>query len=225
MLIVAVDTSGKSGGLALVSFAADRTAVLEIVPLTGGSFSAELVPQIAGLLSRHQLAKSDIEGLAVVSGPGSFTGLRVGLAAVKALGEVLSIPIATVSILQALAFSAGAEGRILALTDAGRQELCAGFYEVDGDGALLLGEQLLSPEELKLLTGAHLVVTADPKLAARLEAWGVIPRLIPYPQADVVARLGFNKLQSGEIVSPDALDATYYRPSDMEIKKPSRNVG
>ena len=98
MLILAVDTSGKNGSLALVRFGAGASETLELVSLEGGNFSAQLVPQISDLLKKHGLTKSDIEGFAVAAGPGSFTGLRVGLAAIKALAEILRKPIAAVSV-------------------------------------------------------------------------------------------------------------------------------
>ena len=89
MLILAADTSGKQGSIALAECGTGGCSVVEIVPLTGGTFSAQLVPQIAALLEKHGHSKSDLGGFAVASGPGSFTGLRVGLAAIKALAEVL----------------------------------------------------------------------------------------------------------------------------------------
>ncbi len=103
MLILAVDTSGKFGSIALAQCERDACMPLEVVALEGGTFSAQLVPQITGLLAKHGFGKRDVEGFAVASGPGSFTGLRVGLAAVKALGEVLQKPIAAVSLLEAVA--------------------------------------------------------------------------------------------------------------------------
>ena len=81
--------------------------VLEVVPLTGGAFSAQLVPQIAALLEKHGHSKSDLGAFAVASGPGSFTGLRVGLAAIKALAEALQKPIAAISLLEAVACGGG----------------------------------------------------------------------------------------------------------------------
>ena len=78
-------------------------SVIEVVSLDGGTFSAQLVPQVAALLAKHGFGKQDIGGFAVVSGPGSFTGLRIGLAAIKALAEVLAKPIAAVSLLEAMA--------------------------------------------------------------------------------------------------------------------------
>src|SRR2546428_6774034 len=107
MLLLADDTSGKHGSIALARLPQQSTShqdseqieVIETVPLAGGTFSAQLVPQIAALLSKHGFKKEDIGAFAVASGPGSFTGLRVGLAAIKALAEVLGKPIAAGSVL------------------------------------------------------------------------------------------------------------------------------
>ena len=92
MLILGVDTSGKNGGIVLVHCETEASRTLELVPLEGGTFSAQLVPQIAALLEKHGITKHQIGAFAVVSGPGSFTGLRVGLAAIKALAEILNQP-------------------------------------------------------------------------------------------------------------------------------------
>src|SRR5437868_15059114 len=103
MVLLALDTSGREGSLALarVTPGQAEVEVVEVVPLAGGTFSAQLIPQIAAALEKHGFRKSDFAGFAVVSGPGSFTGLRVGLAAVKALAEILRKPIAAVSLLEA----------------------------------------------------------------------------------------------------------------------------
>src|SRR3954471_11162904 len=116
MLILAVDTSGRNGGVALAraTLSATKNVDCEIIAratLDAGTYSAHLVPTIARLIAEQQLSTADIEGFAVASGPGSFTGLRVGLAAVKALAEVLKKPIAAVSILEAIAELARASER------------------------------------------------------------------------------------------------------------------
>src|SRR6266849_2637774 len=127
MLIVSADTSGKNGSIALAQGEANGSCTaLEVIPLEGGTFSAQLVPQIAALLSKHGFAKQDIGAFAVASGPGSFTGLRVGLAAIKALAEVLGKPIAAVSLLEAVAIAGRARGRVVAALDAGRNEVYVG---------------------------------------------------------------------------------------------------
>jgi tRNA threonylcarbamoyladenosine biosynthesis protein TsaB len=131
MILLAIDTSGKQGSIALAR-AGERSGdpadieVVDVVPLVGGTFSAQLVPQIAALLASHKLAKHDIGAFAVASGPGSFTGLRIGLAAVKALAEVLRKPIAAVSLLEACVFTSGAQGKVMAALDAGRSDVYVG---------------------------------------------------------------------------------------------------
>src|SRR5215468_1442862 len=130
MLILSIDTSGKSGGITLAQ--GDKTSfrLLSSTPIAGGTFSAQLVPTLASLLEKHRLAATDIAGFVVVSGPGSFTGLRVGLSAIKGLAEILKKPIATVSLLEALAISSGLQSRVAAAMDAGREEVFWGLYDV-----------------------------------------------------------------------------------------------
>src|SRR5207245_7195742 len=154
MLLLAADTSGKHGSIALARLPPQSTShqnseqveVIETVPLAGGTFSAQLVPQIAALLSKHGSRKEDIGAFAVASGPGSFTGLRVGLAAVKALAEVLGKPVAAVSLLEAVACAGGVEGDVIAALDAGRKEIYAGEYEVHTTSKRH-SERLLTREE------------------------------------------------------------------------------
>src|SRR5712671_4624871 len=127
MLLLATDTSGRHGSIALARAEEDAQAsaeieirdieILETVALSGGTFSAQLVPQVAATLAKHGFSKNDIGGFAVASGPGSFTGLRVGLAAIKGLAEILRKPIATVSTLEAVAHT-GCMGRVTAVLDA-----------------------------------------------------------------------------------------------------------
>src|SRR5437868_9848643 len=147
MLILGIDTSGKQGSVALARCSTDLCEIIEIVELTGGAFSAQLVPRIAALLSGHALRPKNIDAFAVASGPGSFTGLRVGLAAVKALAEVLRVPIAAVSVLETLAVISGAKGRVLAVLDAGRNEVYVGEYELSAEAPRKVSEQLLSREQ------------------------------------------------------------------------------
>ena len=218
MLILGVDTSGKNGSIVLVHCEPESTRTLEVVPLEGGTFSAQLVPQIAALLQKHGITKPQIDAFAVVSGPGSFTGLRVGLAAIKALAEILKKPIATVSMLEATALAAKAEGRVTAVLDAGRGEVYAGVYKVQGDRASCVGEEILSTQSLTERAASEQVVTADLKLAEMLDQHGVTVVRVQAPRADAVASLAFRKLQCGETVSPEALDATYIRRSEAEIK-------
>ena len=221
MILLAADTSGKHGSIALArvpSGTVDLGAieVLEVVPLEGGTFSAQLVPQISGLLTRHALTKYNIGAFAVASGPGSFTGLRVGLAAVKALAEVLEKPIAAVSLLEAVARSGKSGGRVLALLDAGRGELYVGEYEV-GAHARMVGERLLTRAEFIHDARDRTVVTPDSRLASWASGSGLETELVGQPRSDAIARLGWEKIRSGQTIAPEDLEANYIRRSDAEI--------
>ncbi len=219
MLILAADTSGKNGSLALVQFEAESCRVLELVSLEGGTFSAQLVPQISALLVKHKLNKGDIDAFAVASGPGSFTGLRVGLAAIKALAEILQKPIAAVSLLEAVARAAGCDGNVLAALDAGREEIYCGEYELRGPRATLITQQLLTELEFTARAAGRLVATPDAKVAELAGQKNLQVSRVQPPRADAIARLGLEKIKGGEVVSPEVLDATYIRRSDAEIKK------
>jgi tRNA threonylcarbamoyladenosine biosynthesis protein TsaB len=219
MLILAVDTSGKNGSLALVQCGARTSRTIEVVPLEVGTFSAQLVPQVSALLTKHNLTKGHIDAFAVASGPGSFTGLRVGLAAIKALAEILQKPIAAVSLLEAVAGAAGTDGQFLAALDAGRGEIYCGEYRVENSRATVVAQRLLTVEEFLACVAGGQVVTPDAKITELLRANHLPVRPIAPFKADAIARLGFEKIQSGEVTSPEALDANYVRRSDAEIKK------
>jgi len=239
-LLLAVDTSGRNGSLALARASADQSEIdiCEVVPLTGGAFSAQLVPQIAALLKKYGYSKNDLGAFAVVTGPGSFTGLRVGLAAIKALAEGLEKPIAAISLLEAIAWSTNlhvdGQLRVLPALDAGRGDVYAGDYELGpcelesqvGMKIRKLSERLSSREEfVARLSGAEAarktVVTPDASLAAYLRtagsASGIRIELIEYPDSGVIARLGWEHLRRGEAVLPEELEANYIRHSDAEI--------
>jgi tRNA threonylcarbamoyladenosine biosynthesis protein TsaB len=221
MLILGVDTSGKNGSIALVKFKQETPQTFEVVPLEGGTFSAQLVPQISELLGRHNLTKREIDGFAVVSGPGSFTGLRVGLAAIKALAEVLQKPIAVVSLLEAIGRKSGLNGEVTAVLDAGRSEIYAAEFCVSEKG-ILLGEQRLVKLEEFVSSCNREMVTPDAKIIEFARRHGLHVHEVPYPRADFIAALGFKKIKRGETVSPIDLDANYIRRSDAEIKQAAR---
>src|ERR1700724_2918410 len=213
MLLLATDTSGKNGSIALARLTSGQSevGVLEVVPLAGGAFSAQLVPQIAALLEKHGYRKTDLGAFAVVSGPGSFTGLRVGLAAIKALAEALQKPIAAISLLEAVASSStrrgAARGRVLAVLDAGRGDVYVGDYELDPQvhthsERLLMREECIAEARGDGTRGAEAthktIVTPDAVLAAMVQAAGSRVELIEYPNAGVIARLGWERLQRGQ---------------------------
>jgi tRNA threonylcarbamoyladenosine biosynthesis protein TsaB len=228
MLLLVVDTSGRQGSIALAQCTEQNASnIIECVPLTGGTFSAELVPRIAGLLLKHGFNPKQIDGFAVVSGPGSFTGLRIGLAVVKGLAEVLEKPIAAVSLLEALAVDGETDGKVLAVIDAGRNESYVGEYEVRGSRAKLRTESLLNQQELLEAAAGSIVVTFDKRLADLMrarEANGqeVQIKEIVMPGIDVIARLGYDKITAGQIENPESLEANYIRRSEPEVLRGKR---
>jgi tRNA threonylcarbamoyladenosine biosynthesis protein TsaB len=218
MILLVTDTSGRNGTVALARAGnRDQIDVLEVVPLAGGMFSAQLVPQIGALLQKHGLSKTDLDGFVVVSGPGSFTGLRVGLAAIKALAEILQKPIAAVSLLELIAIESRTQGRVVAVLDGGRGEVFFGAYEIAGDSVQVLREELLSKADFLTEARDSVVATPDPALAAAARDAGLSVVTLEPLSAGMIASLGWKKLQSGVTVSPEQLEANYMRRSDAEI--------
>ena len=226
MLLLAIDTSGKHGSIALARVG-ERTAdgddveLIETVPLAGGTFSAQLVPQIAALLSGNGFTKNDIDAFVVGSGPGSFTGLRIGLAAVKALAEVLGKPIAAVSLLEACVFTSGAQGEVMAALDAGRGDVYVGEYEIPAKAGEVPHEHIVTRSEFLSHANGWTVVTPDSTLAEVAGAAGLSVSTLPPISAAAVARLGWRKIQSGETVPPAQLEANYIRRTDAEMLEKS----
>jgi len=216
MLLVAIDTSCKRGSIALARAASDFELV-EAVDLTGGTSSAQLVPQISELLLRHGIGKREIDAFVVASGPGSFTGLRVGLAVAKALAEVLGKPIAAVSLLEVCVFISGAEGRVMAALDAGRGDVYVGEYEIPARSGQIPREYILSRGDFLSQASGWRVVTPDSALAGVSREAGLAADLLPPISADSVARLGWRKIQSGDTVRPEQLEANYIRRTDAEM--------
>jgi tRNA threonylcarbamoyladenosine biosynthesis protein TsaB len=219
MLLLATDTSGKQGSLALAECgAAEGCAVMEVVPLTGGAFSAQLVPQIAALLEKHGHSKRDLGAFAVVNGPGSFTGLRVGLAAIKGFAEALEKPIVAISLLEAVARASRSRDRLLSVLDAGRSDVYVGDYEVYPE-VCIHSERLLSSDELvaEAQSKDRFVITPDGAFAGIFRAAGVRVELIEHPTSALIARMGWEHLQRGQTVRPEDLEANYIRRSDAEI--------
>src|SRR5205807_1142786 len=198
----------------------DSWRVVESCVIAGGTFSAQLVPTLAALRQRHGLKAGDLDGFAPISGPGSFTGLRVGLSAIKGLAEVLKNPIAPVSLLEALIMTSVAgsprQGIIAAALDAGREQVFLGLYEFTKSQARKLSEQLLMQNEfLEALRNSHAArfVTNDHALATLASESGASLQEVERPGSEEAARIGLGKLLAGETMSVEDLDANYIRRS------------
>ena len=220
MLIVAIDTSGRHGSVALCRGDGDSFEALQLIALEGGTYSARLMPTIASLLEQNHFDKRDVDGFVIVSGPGSFTGLRVGLATAKGLCEVLRRPLATISMLEAVAILRGPAGQnVTAVLDAGRGEVYIGEYEVASGAAKLMREYIAKiadfATEAKNICGE--LLTPDASVVVYLQAANVRVRSVAPVQADEIGRLGIRKLLAGGVADIANVDVNYIRRSDAEI--------
>ncbi len=144
-MLLGIDTCGSTGTIALARREGEQITVLGTAELEGKTYSAMLVPRLRELLDTHQVSLPQIEAMIVVNGPGSFTGVRVGVSAVKGLAEVFATPVIAVSRLQVLAQKAQTQ---YAALDAGRGE----FY-FRHENLIMPREALLSLTELQERTG------------------------------------------------------------------------
>jgi tRNA threonylcarbamoyladenosine biosynthesis protein TsaB len=224
-VFLAIDTSTLTLSLALVERVGEDVRALEHVVVGPPQKQSEVLPGVVGeLLARHGVKLAELEGLAVGLGPGSFTGLRIGLATVKALAYATRLKVAGASSLAAVAL-AGPEGPPLyCLAVARKDDLYLGAYRRRGRTVEALEpETAMSPEEVAARLAAEPEALAlGPALTdyrAALEAAGVSPRrLLPgpaFPSAVEVARLArFPETQPLETIF--ALEPHYVRASEPE---------
>jgi len=216
-LVLAVDTTHEYGSVALVD---GGGIVGEIELHAPGGFAHVLYPHLADLLARHGIGAARISCFAAAAGPGSFTGVRVGLAAIKGLAEALGRPAVAVSNLQALAWF-GAGERRAAVLDARRGEVYGAVYDA---AARLVTPETVAPFDRWLAglpSGDLEFVSPDfapfrPALeGTRFAAAPVIAA--PRALAAAVGRLALAQFAAGEAQDPAALDANYVRRSDAEL--------
>jgi tRNA threonylcarbamoyladenosine biosynthesis protein TsaB len=226
MLICAIDTSGREGSVALAEGDGNSFRLLRFAPIAGGTYSAKLIPQIAFELDSAGRRKTDIGLLTVASGPGSFTGLRIGLGTVKAISEALNVPIVAISVLEAIAFASKKDGLLLTALDAQRDDVFVGEYEVQvtpptGPQITVLHEAIVFGEDLTNWLSARVPVpvtyTPDASIEKRIRDRGSPVELVGRPGADVYALAGWQKYLAGQTVAADVLDANYLRRTDAEI--------
>ena len=217
MKVLAIDTARSRGSVALATCSG---APVEVSLGEGPGFDRVLVQAIEGLLAEQGVEWSDLDGFAAASGPGSFTGIRVGLSLVKALAEVCGRPVVSVSSLRALAFASprSSNGPRIALFDARRGELFAGFY--DADGNLLADEatgdwdrlvERIDACEGELVANEPWIFTEGGSAA---RASGRIRHIAPATLAATIALLGVQELRAGRGSPPESVEANYIqRPS------------
>ncbi len=211
-LLLGVDTCGPSGSIALARVTDEGLTVVGEAQLAGGEYAASLVLAIADLLDGAGAVIGDLAGIVAVAGPGSFTGIRIGLAAVKAIAEAISIPVVTVSRLALLADSAGASCAVL---DAHRGQFYCGMYS-DGEAR----EMLLTAGEINGMGGLKgRVAVCEETVAQLLEELYGEPDLIrgEAPSAAGALRYSLSKWLAGEFADVASLDGYYLRGADAKV--------
>jgi tRNA threonylcarbamoyladenosine biosynthesis protein TsaB len=226
MLSLAVDTSTQSGSLAVLR---EERLLGLIGTSTEETYSSRLFRHLRFLLEELRLALDQFDLFSVAAGPGSFTGLRVGLAAVKGWAEAYGKPVAAVSVLEAVAAQATTQAPLLiSVVDARRGQLFGAVYERRGADLALRGEEVvLAPEEffasLAGLVGQEAaVVSPTPSIVAdALEGSpfrGLPVESVSSLLAGTIGRLGYRRAARGESSDALGLDANYVRRPDAEVK-------
>ncbi len=208
-MLLAIDTCGAVGGVALGDLAGDRIWSREIV---GRTYSEQLLPTVGEMLSEANVRLSDLSGVVVVRGPGSFTGIRIGVSAAKGLAEGLSIPVIGLSRLELLARKSPG-GSAVAVLDAGRGEFFAGFYR---DGVCET-EALLTRDALSQAvagSGLPILVCEDGVSSALGE---LRPSLVAAPTAIDALAVGRTRFLAGLFDDVATLEANYLRRSESEM--------
>jgi tRNA threonylcarbamoyladenosine biosynthesis protein TsaB len=213
-LILAVDTTHEYGSLAL----ARGEEMLEEVALHAPTgFAHVIYEHLREVLQRQRVAVDQIDCFAAASGPGSFTGVRVGLACIKGLAEARGKPAVAVSNLQAVA-SFGTAPLRAAMLDARRGEIYGAVY--DAEGRLVVPETVARfPLWLESLPDHELefvCLDCTPELASTRFAAARVTAA-PRELAAAIARIAAQRYEHGEALDPAALDANYVRRSDAEL--------
>jgi tRNA threonylcarbamoyladenosine biosynthesis protein TsaB len=211
-LILAIDTCGPSGSVALGRLAGPDREILGQIELKGRTYSATLVSAVGDLLQAAGAEVRDLGGIVVVNGPGSFTGVRVGVSAVKGLAEGAGIPVIAVSRLEVLAKKSGIKSAAL---DAHRGEV---FLRLERPGSG--PEELLAgaPELAAVIPKPDRAAVCDEAAEVLAAAWPEVQHArTSAPLASDALALAGSRLLVGERVDLAQLDGHYLRRSDAEI--------
>jgi tRNA threonylcarbamoyladenosine biosynthesis protein TsaB len=227
MIFLALDTCDARGSVAVLR---DAELLQVIAHDTPDDYSVWLLPAVARVLSAATVAFADVDGYIAATGPGSFTGVRVGLTTVKAWAEVTRKPIVGVSRLEALATETlGSQPYVAAFTDGQRRQVFAALYRRQAAALERVGEEaVLAPEKFLAAAvetaGSESIgwISTDPQILVETEAWaarqsvGETVHAASPILAPAIGRLGYRMAQDKRFTDPLALDANYVRRSDAE---------
>lgn len=231
MKILGIDSSGLVATVALQS---DDILVGEYTIHNKKTHSQTLLPMIHDMLSLAEVSVQELDAIAVAAGPGSFTGLRIGAATAKGLGQALDIPLVAVPTLEGLAYNlAGADALICPILDARRDQAYYGIYDVSGELPEAVAEQDAASIETVMQkvreTGRDVIFVGDgvPVFEKRLAAeLGGGYRLgadsVRYQRASSVAALGRRYLELGKEMPAEQFAPIYLRLSQAERERKSK---
>nr|PZN37799.1 MAG: tRNA (adenosine(37)-N6)-threonylcarbamoyltransferase complex dimerization subunit type 1 TsaB [Bacillota bacterium] len=243
MLILGFDTATAACTVALVE---DGRLLTELTVVSPRVHSARLLPLIAQAFQEAGRDRRELAAVAAGVGPGSFTGLRIGLSAAKALAFALGIPCVPVSTLAAIAAGLPpGSGLVAPLLDAKRGEVYTALYRVEPAGEEPAGRltervaprltELIAPrlvplgawlEELDRLRDGAPVFLAGDAVPSEVPDWAVpVPDGLRLPRGWAVAALGARAAAAGETVAPEALAPVYLRRSEAEVLWDRRHGG
>ena len=212
-MILALDTTSEFGSLALLK---SGQLLGEHTIHSPDGFGHVLYGELALFLAAQNVMLEQIECFAAASGPGSFTGVRVGLAAIKGLAEATGRPAVAVSNLRAMAYYGSARFRA-AVLDARRGEVYGAVYSSSLD---LVGEETVSTlaDWIASLPAANLeFITTDFGPFQHLTNLGIPVVTSPSALAAAVGQIASRVFELGQAVDPAAIDANYVRRSDAEL--------
>jgi tRNA threonylcarbamoyladenosine biosynthesis protein TsaB len=228
VITLAIDTTEKRGSVALLR---DHMCVAVAKHDWEVDYSAWLLPTVRKVLGAAGTKMKQVDLLAVATGPGSFTGLRVGLTTVKAWAEVYAKPVAGVSRLEAIARTVNRQGSfVAAFYDAQRGQLFGALYRnLYGRMSRIGDEMVVNPEEFVAMVeeraanepvtwvGLDLPLIQCSPMAARRIHSGDRFLVCSDELASTIGMLGEERLSAGQLRDPLELDANYVRRSDAEI--------
>jgi tRNA threonylcarbamoyladenosine biosynthesis protein TsaB len=207
-LALGIDTCGPAGSVALARLTGDDLEILGETALDGRSYSEMLIAAIDELLKAHGLTLHSVACLVAVSGPGSFTGVRIGLSAAKGLAEAAALKVVAVSRLEVLAQKAGLADAAL---DAHRHEV---FLLANGSELLAGAPDLAAIQPAP----ARIAVCDDAASDLLARAWtGTKLMRVSAPTAADAIAFAVLRIQAGDFADVLLLDGHYLRRSDAEI--------
>jgi len=221
MLVLGIDTSTLAGSVALVE---DDELRSELVFNLRRKHTERLLPSLDWMFSELGIEPSQLDAIGVGIGPGSFTGLRIGLATAKGLALSLNLPLVGISSLRALAWQVKFyKGNILTLLDARKGQVFAQLFCSENELKEQSEPLAIEPEKLLTkITQPCLAVGEGYKVYqevfSRTKQLFYAGREFDYPRASIIAFLALKELEKGGAFEPDELVPIYIRPSDAELK-------